>query len=305
MGLFSKLFGRKKKDEEFLSIVYLLRRHRRVDEPKMRAALAGLIQSVFKMDAPPETHVKQVSESGAGLVIESQPFVVIGVGEPYTTDDPAEITPDLRKQNLLREHKAWLACDWMLPVNDDEDRETAYRVMGLIMATVAMLVKSDIIAVLDKQTGRLVPYSDNVPDRLTGDFPESVFEESMAPILSSEGLEEELQKATDEAQSRLPEFVSAFERRKKGTICGVKAKFQEGDAIEWMWITVEHITDDGFEGRLDNDPGELKKVKAGDRIMVKADEVVDWAITDDNGMRGGFSVEVFQRHVESSSSGSK
>jgi hypothetical protein len=85
MGLFSKLFGRKKKDEEFLSIVYLLRRHRKVDEPKMRAALAGLIQSVFKMDAPPETHVKEVSESGAGLVIEGQPFVVIGVAEPYTT----------------------------------------------------------------------------------------------------------------------------------------------------------------------------------------------------------------------------
>jgi hypothetical protein len=207
MGLFSKLFGRKKKDEEFLSIVYLLRRHRKADEPKLRAALAGLIQRVFKMDAPPETHVKQVSESGAGLVIAGQPFVVIGVGEPYTTDDPAQITPDLRKRNLLKEHTAWLACDWMLPVTGDEDRQAAYRLMGLIMATVAILLKGDVIAVLDKQTGRLVPYSDNVPDRLTGDFPESVFEE-YAPILSGDGLEEELQKAADEAQSRLPEFVS-------------------------------------------------------------------------------------------------
>jgi uncharacterized protein YegJ (DUF2314 family) len=302
MGLFSKLFGRKKKDEEFLSIVYLLRRHRKVDEPKMRAALAGLIQSVFKMDAPPETHVKEVGESGAGLVIEGQPFVVIGVAEPYTTDDPAQITPDLRKQNLLREHKAWLACDWMLPVNDDEDRQVAYRVMGLVMAAVGMLVKADIIAVFDKHTGRLVPYSDNVPDRLTSDLPESVFEDSASPILSSEGLEEGLQKAADEAQSRLPEFVSAFERRKKGAVCGVKAKFEEGDAVEWMWVSVERITDDGFEGRLDNDPEELKRLKAGDRITVKADEIVDWAITDDNGMRGGFSVEVFQRHVESSNS---
>jgi uncharacterized protein YegJ (DUF2314 family) len=300
MGLFSKLFGRKKKEEDFLSIVYLLRRPQKVDEPKMRAALAGLIQRLFKMEEPPETAVNQVSETGAGLVIAGQPFVVIGVGEPYTTDDPAAITPDLRKQNLLREHKAWLACDWMLPVNDDEDRQTAYRVMGLIMAAVAKFVNGDVIAVLDKQSGRLVPYTDNVPDRLTGDFPESVFEEGMAPILSGDGLEEELQKAADEAQQRLPEFVSALERRKKGVTYGVKAKFTEGDAIEWMWVNVDRVTDDGFEGRLDNDPGELKNVKAGDRITVKADEVVDWAITDDNGMRGGFSVEVFQRHVESS-----
>lgn len=301
MGLFSKLFGRKKKQEDFLSIVYLLRRPRKVDEPKMRAALAGLIQRVFKMDAPPETAVNQVSENGAGLVIAGQPFVVIAVGEPYTTDDPATITPDLRKQNLLREHTAWLACDWMLPVNDDDDdRQAAYRVMGLIMAAVAKLVKGDVIAVLDKQTGRLVPYTENVPDRLTGDFPESVFEEGMAPILSSDGLEDELQKAADEAQMRLPEFVSALERRKKGTIYGVKAKFTEGDAVEWMWVNVERLADDGFEGRLDNDPGELTNVKAGDRITVKPDEVVDWAVTDDAGMLGGFSVEVFQRHAESS-----
>src|SRR6476661_5891865 len=161
----------------------------------MRAALAGLIPRVFKMDAPPETAINQMSETCSGLVIAGQPFVVIGVAEPYTTDDPATITPDLRKQNLLRQHKAWFACDWMLPVNDDDDRQTAYRVMGLVMAAVAMLIKNDVIAVFDKGTGRLVPYSDNVPDRLTGEFPESVFEEGMAPILSGDGLEEELQKA--------------------------------------------------------------------------------------------------------------
>jgi uncharacterized protein YegJ (DUF2314 family) len=168
--------------------------------------------------------------------------------------------------------------------------------MGLVMATVALLVRDDIIAVLDKQTVRLVPYGAHVPERLTSDFPESVFEES-APILSGEGLEEELQKAADEAQGRLPEFVSAFERRKKGAICGVKAKFQDGESVEWMWVTVEHITDDGFEGRLDNDPGELTNVKVGDRITVKSDDVVDWVVKEGDGMRGGFSIEVFQKHV--------
>jgi hypothetical protein len=128
--------------------------------------------------------------------------------------------------------------------------------MGLVMATVGVAgVKDDIIAVFDKHTGRLVPFATRArPTRQR--LPRIRLRED-APILSSEGLEQELQKAADEAQSRLPEFVSAFERRKKGAVCGVKAKFSEGDAVEWMWVLVEHITDDGFEGRLDNDPGEL------------------------------------------------
>ena len=297
MGLLSRLFGRKKKsDADFLSIVYLLRRPRRVDEPEVRLALAGLVQSVFKMAEPPATHVKQMSEHATGLVIEGQPFVVMSVADRYTQADPEEITPDLRKQILLRDHKAWLACDWMMPVESDEDRQLAYRTMGMIMATVAFVgVKDDVIGVFDKASGRLAPFNDSVPGRLASNFPESVFEDADAPILSSDGLEQELQKAADEAQSRLPEFVSALERRGKGGTFGVKAKFEEGEAIEWMWILVEHVTDDGFEGRLDNNPGQLQRFKAGDRITVKPEEVVDWVIKDAKGMRGGFSIEVFKK----------
>jgi uncharacterized protein YegJ (DUF2314 family) len=182
-----------------------------------------------------------------------------------------------------------------MPVESDEDRQLAYRTMGMIMATVAFVgVKDDVIAVFDKATNRLAPFDDTVPGRLASDFPESVFAED-APILSSEGVEQELQKAADEAQSRLPEFVSAFERRGKGGTFGVKAKFQEGDAVEWMWVLVEHVTDNGFEGRLDNNPGQLKRFKAGERITVKPEEVVDWVIKDGKGMRGGFSIEVFKK----------
>jgi len=295
MRLLSKLFGRKK-DDEFLSIVYLLKRPRRVDEPKVRAALAGLVQSVFKMGQPPATQIKALNERAAGLVIEGQLFVVMAVAEPYTTADPAEITPDLRKQRILKEHQAWIACDWMLPVANDDDRQLAYRTMGMVMATVGMLVTDDVIGLFDKGSGRLVSYSENVPVRLIGDFPESVFDEQDAPVFSSNGLEDELRKAADEAQSRLPEFVSAFERRAKGNVFGVKARFEEGDAVEWMWIKIDHITDDGFEGRLDNNPAELKRVKAGDRVTVKADEVVDWVIKAGDEMRGGFSIEVFRKH---------
>jgi uncharacterized protein YegJ (DUF2314 family) len=298
-GLFSKLFGRKKKDDDFLSIVYLLQRPRRVDEPPLRAALLGLVQSVFKMDEPPVAEMKEVSENGAGLVIYGQPFVVYAVGEPYTPDDPERITPDLRKQNLLKEHKAWLACDWMLPVADNEERHIAYQTMGMVMATVAMAgLKDDIIAVFDKATGRLVPFEAHVPERLISDFPESVFDEN-PPILSSEGLEEALQKAAEEAQGRLPEFVTAFENRRKGEVYAIKARFEEGESVEWMWVQVEHITADGFEGRLDNNPGEITRLKAGDRVSVTLDEVADWVINGKSGMRGGFSVEVFNKHAES------
>src|SRR5688500_14023051 len=234
MGLLSKLFGRKKKsDDEFLSIAYLLRKPRSVDDPRLRAGLAKLAQRTCQLPEPPATHINQLTESAAGVVVEGQPFVVMAVGEPYTTADPAEITPDLRKQNLLRAHKAWMACDWMMNVGEDaEHRKLAYRTMGMIMAIVAKSgAADDVIAVLDKATGRIVPFDAGVLERLMGEFPESVFEENV-PILSSEGLEAELEKAAAEAQERMPEFIQAFQNRMPGkrATYAVKAKFEEGEA---------------------------------------------------------------------------
>src|SRR4051812_25754216 len=162
MALLPKLFGRKKNsNDDFLSIVFLLRRPRRVDDPRLQASLARLIQRMFELEQPPATHIKQINEQAHGLGIEGQPFVIMAMEEPYTSGDPAELTPDLRKQNLLREHKAWLACDWMLPVSNDAERALAYRTMGMMMAAVAAAgAKEDAIAVFDKATGRLSPFND-------------------------------------------------------------------------------------------------------------------------------------------------
>jgi uncharacterized protein YegJ (DUF2314 family) len=299
MGFLSHLFGRKKKSgDDFLSIVYLLRRPRSVEEPKLRAALASLVQSVMKEPRPPETLIKRMNEHCVGVMMMGQPFVVMSVDTPYTEDDPATITPDLRKQNLLEQHKAWLACDWMMPIENDEDRQVAYRTIGMVMAAVGMIVgKADIVAIFDKGTGRLVPFDDSAAQRLISEFPESVFDEN-PPMLSSEGLEDALAKAAEEAQRRLPEFVSALGQRKKGDVFAIKARFTEGETVEWMWVKVQQLTDTGFEGRLDNNPGEIQRLKAGDRVSVMLDEVVDWIIKDQAGMRGGFSVEVLKHRAE-------
>lgn len=300
MGLFSKLFGRKKKDEDFLSIVYLMRKPFPIEDGKLASVLAKFAQRIFKMPEPPQAHVNQMSENAFGIAVEGQPFVVMSVAQPYTEADPEQITPDLRKQNLLKAHKAWLACDWMMDIGDDADhRKLAYRTMGMIMAIVAKAgADKDAIAVFDKATGRLVPFDASVVERLAGEFPESVFEENV-PILSGEGLEAELEKAAAEAQERIPEFIQAFQKRSpvKRVSYAVKAKFVEGESVEWMWVSVQRLTDEGFEGRLDNDPEQIKRLKAGDRVAVPLDEVVDWAIADDSGMKGGFSVAVFQRHA--------
>jgi hypothetical protein len=42
----------------------------------------------------------------------------------------------------------------------------------------------------------------------------------------------------------------------------------------------------------------FERFKAGERITVKPEQVVDWVITDAKGMRGGFSVEVFKKQQE-------
>ena len=104
------------------------------------------------------------------------------------------------------------------------------------------------------------------------------------------GNEAQLQEVVETARRRWPEFVAAFEERQPGQTFSIKAKFQEGEAVEWMWVEVTGMEQGIIYGKLGNDPVDLKKVRLGSRVRVKAGEIADWVFTHGNEMVGGFSV---------------
>ena len=57
-----------------------------------------------------------------------------------------------------------------------------------------------------------------------------------------------------------------------------------------MWVEVTGMEQGIIYGKLGNDPVDLKKVRLGSRVRVKAGEIADWVFTHGNEMVGGFSV---------------
>jgi len=71
----------------------------------------------------------------------------------------------------------------------------------------------------------------------------------------------------------------------------VKLGFEEGadeDVVgERMWVVITKIIDGKFEGKLDNDPTQVKAIKAGDSVVFAAENILAiWYGDNSNSNRG-------------------
>ena len=101
-----------------------------------------------------------------------------------------------------------------------------------------------------------------------------------------------MKEAIAEARRRWPEFVGAFVGRKMGHHFAIKRGFASGkekDHQEFMWVQVTDIREDRIVGVLDNAPVYVKGVKAGDRVVSQATEVIDWIYKGDEDLVGNFT----------------
>jgi uncharacterized protein YegJ (DUF2314 family) len=101
-----------------------------------------------------------------------------------------------------------------------------------------------------------------------------------------------MQQAILEARATSAEFVDLLAKPGERKEFAVKAKFVEGADVEWLWIVNPKVTADGFDGTIGNDPVRLKKVKSGDRALVKRDAIGDWMCIGPDGLEGGYMVRL-------------
>jgi uncharacterized protein YegJ (DUF2314 family) len=289
-------------DDESPSLVLLLPKPR---HPEWFTAdyLTGVIEATFG---------RALGRDGAGmeLVAGVWPAFIAQFGGRIVTilhrsapyfDDPAAAAaslPELRVAHAVREHRAFLALSLHDPGAAGGD---PYRTLGPLAVALAEprgcpaapAGGSAALAVYWPDGSQVRVFDDETRRRLAGDDPLSVFRElhlEHPPVLAAPDDDPRLAAAVEEARRRWPEFVAAFAGRQAGQTFAVKAAVREGEALEFMWLTVDGLDGDEIRGRLDNDPVGLKQVRRGDQLAVDRADLNDWLFTDDAGLHGAFTV---------------
>jgi uncharacterized protein YegJ (DUF2314 family) len=100
----------------------------------------------------------------------------------------------------------------------------------------------------------------------------------------------EMAAAMRKAREALPEFLK-LARAPRPTMRGfaVKVAVSEADDTEFFWITPFEQQNNQFTGRINNSPQLVKKVKFGQTIAFKEEEIVDWLYQEGGAMRGNFT----------------
>lgn len=113
------------------------------------------------------------------------------------------------------------------------------------------------------------------------------------PVIEFESDDPEMQRAVDEARETVAQFVEALENPTPSqSYLGIKARFSEGEVVEYMWLSDVTYDGDRFTGTVANNPRQLTNVRLMDRHEVPADEIADWMIVKDGRLVGGYSLRL-------------
>jgi uncharacterized protein YegJ (DUF2314 family) len=117
------------------------------------------------------------------------------------------------------------------------------------------------------------------------------------PVAQIKADDPELKAAAIKARADLTSQRAHFAKGVPvGEHLAIKAPFHDGGLTEWMWVDVFAWKGDAFEGTLDNDPTDVKNVKAGQTVHVKLADVADFLhVMPDGAQTGGYSIEIMKK----------
>jgi uncharacterized protein YegJ (DUF2314 family) len=304
--------GRRDEDEPFVSLVLLFREPHYVDA-SILAQLASRaweasVEVADDEEGPPD-RAEDDDEPVRSVVGGAMPhffcfhppafFTIHCFDEPYFDDpeDVAESVPELRAQQAIAQHKAWISVDLIHWMGEDDDRTEAYRLIGRLLAELA---DENCLAVLDPGEGRIFVYDPETERKLRSDNPLRELQEMYyAPIATIDGDDEQMKAAVAEAKRRWPEFIAAFEGRdNEENDFLIKAPFSHDEFTEFMWVKVTGIENRVVYGELGNEPANIPQLHEGDLVRVKEEDVNDWMCVLQGKPVGGFTLKVLGRSFE-------
>jgi uncharacterized protein YegJ (DUF2314 family) len=274
--------------------VLLLREERYIDPIILRKLAANAFDIEFDDSEDAENFVVVVQDDVNYMIqAHGQTFLVNNYARPYIEDleEVSEEIQELRLRQAVRDHRAWLSVDQFGPARISE--EESFRWIGRLLAE---LIDTDCTAIFCPANSRGCVYEPDLDDMLRGPDPLQIFEANQRPpVLAISENDPLMVRAVQEARERWPEFVAAFEERQSGDVFSVKAPLTDGEATEFMWLSVGAIENNIIFGRLDNDPVNIGRIKSGDRVRVAVADLNDWLYTLGNQQHGGFTVAVLTK----------
>ena len=292
------------------ALVYLLREPRTLTEEALRAIVSRELEIDCTGDDAGENFLVEVAippseEVPAGschcyvLHLEDAVFSVNNFRVPYM-DDPEEIAEEIQDpcmQAVLKEHTAWISVDCLDEIEDDTHWVMAYATIGRVMAGLA---GPDCLGLYCPEMDACVEYDDSILESLRSEAPLMLFDEGeYGPVIYYDGDDARINAAVDEARSRWPEFVAAFGARSgEQPPYAVKAKFEHGETVEFMWVVVQRIDGDTIFGILDSEPRELTHVEPGDAVEISAGAIYDWIYPAGEGFEGAFTMKAVEEAEE-------
>ena len=271
------------------SIVLLLKQPRSLELSRLQQAA----NDAFRAAPAPPKAIALPKNNLFAIGLGPMRFGVVQSTNPYFADiaKVADQIPDFKAKIAVQQHRAW----WSVDLVGEVPSHLAGSIHGVIGQLIAELLDDNVLGLIRLPEGRVIGYdfslipllrNRKVQDaftRLTPDRPVKTAPDDAA-----------LAAAAAEAQERLPEFVIAFEQKRKGQNFAVKKGFEFDGKIEHMWVEVKSI-DSAIHGVLANDPKVIRSMKSGDAVTVQTDEVEDWIYTNGKENIGGFQAKVLRR----------
>lgn len=227
---------------------------------------------------------------------EIPPFSVIQCTERYFPPELNEETAagmeDPRARRAVHEHTAWTSVDahhGMKRMPEPEFRQEMYaRLLGIVAAKLADEHCLMFYLPAEKRLGECTPQSIAA---LARGNPAAVFDDDAmnAPVINVADTDTQINAAMAEANRRLPELLSAFERY--GVECSpiVKAKFVASDAqVEYMWGELLSISPSSLRVEIVNRPNHPGVPTQGTIVEVPPSTIVDWAYGEKGQIHGMF-----------------
>lgn len=108
----------------------------------------------------------------------------------------------------------------------------------------------------------------------------------------------QMARATRRARANVGTFIAALRApTAEQRDFAVKKKFVQGEAVEHLWLSGVKFRGNRFVGSVDNQPREIKGLKAGTRVAVNPDEISDWAYVDKNVLVGGYTTRALMMEL--------
>jgi uncharacterized protein YegJ (DUF2314 family) len=288
------------KEEEapkLISIVFLLKEPRTLDEASLRKTAAKVYGKPFGAQPSDPNFLAKFKESMYGVRVDGVRLGIINVDRPYVDDREAvaKTIGEARLKQAMLTHKAWMSLDAFGDVKE-ADRGKVYTLIAKFMVAMA---GDDVLAIYLPENGKMVWNSPAVLKKLNGEHPLEAFDWD-DPLVDVPADDPAMKAAVKKARETFPRFAKAFAAPKAGQHFAAKGYFGSKEAGEYMWITVTSIEGDVIHGTLDNVPARAKGLRIGDHVEIKTAELNDWLIAeaDKKTWTGGYTIEVVAKQMK-------